>query len=125
MGLICSAPYPHPRRAVGPICSNLNRLRDFPAPALRVLMRHALASETRSLSFAIGPVRLTEMSASKQCCSFAWDRRSYHDRCHHNGRLIPLSMHLDGDKKALAAYHAGDRTSDLVAPYFRRAGMWV
>ena len=36
---------------------------------------------------------------------------------------VALAMHLDGDRKALRAYHAGDRTSDLVAPYFRRAGM--
>ena len=34
---------------------------------------------------------------------------------------VALAMHLDGDRKALRAYHAGDRTSDLVAPYFRRA----
>src|ERR1700722_14555022 len=34
-----------------------------------------------------------------------------------------LAMHLDGDRKALRAYHAGDRTSNLVAPYFERAGL--
>jgi hypothetical protein len=34
-----------------------------------------------------------------------------------------LLMHLDGDREALRAYHAGDRTSDLVAPYFKRAGL--
>jgi hypothetical protein len=34
-----------------------------------------------------------------------------------------LAMHLDGDRKALRAYHAGDRTSDLVEPYFERAGL--
>jgi hypothetical protein len=27
----------------------------------------------------------------------------------------------NGDLKALGAYHAGDRSSDVVAPYFRRA----
>jgi hypothetical protein len=36
---------------------------------------------------------------------------------------VALAMHLDGDRKALRAYHAGDRTSDLVAPYFERAGL--
>ena len=36
---------------------------------------------------------------------------------------VALTMHLDGDRKALRAYHAGDRTSDLVAPYFERAGL--
>jgi hypothetical protein len=30
-----------------------------------------------------------------------------------------LKMHLNGDRRALRAYHAGDRTSDLVAGYFR------
>jgi hypothetical protein len=33
---------------------------------------------------------------------------------------VALAMFLDGDLKALRAYHAGDRTSDLVAPFFRR-----
>jgi hypothetical protein len=32
---------------------------------------------------------------------------------------VALAMFLDGDLKALRAYHAGDRTSDLVAPFFR------
>jgi len=36
---------------------------------------------------------------------------------------VALAMHLDGDLKALRAYHAGDRTSDLVAQYFERAGL--
>jgi hypothetical protein len=36
---------------------------------------------------------------------------------------IALAMFLDHDLKALKAYHAGDRTSDLVAPYFKRAGL--
>jgi hypothetical protein len=36
---------------------------------------------------------------------------------------VALAMQLDGDLKALRAYHAGDRTSDLVAPYFERAGL--
>lgn len=30
---------------------------------------------------------------------------------------IALQMYLDGDRKALRAFVAGDRTSDLVAPY--------
>jgi hypothetical protein len=29
-------------------------------------------------------------------------------------------MFLDGEDRALRAYHAGDRTSELVAAYFRR-----
>jgi hypothetical protein len=33
---------------------------------------------------------------------------------------VALAMFLDGDAKALRAYHAGDRTSDLVAHYFER-----
>jgi hypothetical protein len=33
---------------------------------------------------------------------------------------VALAMFLDGDLKALRAYHAGDRTSELVAPFFRR-----
>jgi hypothetical protein len=36
---------------------------------------------------------------------------------------VALAMFLDDDLKALKAYHAGDRTSDLVAPYFKRAGL--
>jgi hypothetical protein len=52
---------------------------------------------------------------------------------HHLGRRVgggtwvvskvALAMHLDGDLKALRTYHAGDRTSNLVAPYFERAGL--
>jgi hypothetical protein len=33
---------------------------------------------------------------------------------------VALAMFLDGDTQALRAYHAGDRLSDLVAPYFER-----
>jgi hypothetical protein len=33
---------------------------------------------------------------------------------------VALAMFLDGDTMALKAYHAGDRASDLVAPYFER-----
>lgn len=33
---------------------------------------------------------------------------------------VALAMFLDGDERALAAYHAGDRTSEQVAGYFRR-----
>jgi hypothetical protein len=33
---------------------------------------------------------------------------------------VALSMFLDGDWKALAAYLAGDRSSSLVIPYFKR-----
>jgi hypothetical protein len=36
---------------------------------------------------------------------------------------VALSMFLDGDVRALRAYHAGDRTSEVVAPYFKRAGL--
>jgi hypothetical protein len=31
-------------------------------------------------------------------------------------------MFLDGEAKALRAYHAGDRTSPVVMPYFERVG---
>jgi hypothetical protein len=33
---------------------------------------------------------------------------------------VALAMFLDGDTVALKAYHAGDRASDLVGPYFER-----
>jgi hypothetical protein len=33
---------------------------------------------------------------------------------------VALAMFLDGDLKALRAYHTGDRSSDLVTPYFER-----
>jgi hypothetical protein len=36
---------------------------------------------------------------------------------------VALAMFLDGDEKALSAYHSGDRSSDLVAVYFERAGL--
>jgi hypothetical protein len=36
---------------------------------------------------------------------------------------IALAMHLDGDLKALKAYHSGDRTGALVESYFRREGL--
>jgi hypothetical protein len=35
---------------------------------------------------------------------------------------IALAMFLDGDDRALRAYHAGDRNSELVTAYFRRGG---
>lgn len=34
---------------------------------------------------------------------------------------VALAMFLDDDMKALRAYHAGDRTSEIVAPYFKAA----
>jgi hypothetical protein len=36
---------------------------------------------------------------------------------------VALAMFLDGDFKALRAYHAGDRSSELVTPYFKRIGL--
>ena len=49
---------------------------------------------------------------------------------HHLGRRVgggtwvvskvALAMFLDGDAKALRAYHTGDRSSELVASYFQR-----
>jgi hypothetical protein len=36
---------------------------------------------------------------------------------------VALAMFLDGDVKALRAYHAGDRTSELVLSHFRRVGI--
>jgi hypothetical protein len=32
-------------------------------------------------------------------------------------------MFLDGDTRALRGYHTGDRTSELVGPYFKRVGL--
>lgn len=36
---------------------------------------------------------------------------------------VALAMFLDGDEKALRAYHAGDRASPVVRQYFDRAGL--
>jgi hypothetical protein len=36
---------------------------------------------------------------------------------------VALQMWLEGDRRALAAYHAGDRSSPLVLTYYRRAGI--
>lgn len=36
---------------------------------------------------------------------------------------VALAMFLDGDQRALRAYHAGDRTSELIAGYFERSGL--
>jgi hypothetical protein len=36
---------------------------------------------------------------------------------------VALSMFLDGDRKALSAYLAGDRSSSLVKRYFERTGV--
>jgi hypothetical protein len=36
---------------------------------------------------------------------------------------VALAMFLDGDRKALRAYHSGDRTGVVVKPYFGRAGL--
>jgi hypothetical protein len=36
---------------------------------------------------------------------------------------IALAMFLDGDKKALQAYHSGDRTGAIVKAYFGRVGL--
>jgi hypothetical protein len=36
---------------------------------------------------------------------------------------VALAMLLDGDYKALRAYHTGDRTSEIVAVYFARFGL--
>jgi hypothetical protein len=33
---------------------------------------------------------------------------------------VALAMFLDGDDRALRAYHAGDRNSELVMVYFQR-----
>lgn len=54
-------------------------------------------------------------------------------QCHHLGRRVgggpwqvsrpALLMFLDDDKATLRAYLAGDRESELVLSYFRRAGI--
>lgn len=54
-------------------------------------------------------------------------------QCHHIGRRVAggpwmvsrpaLLMFLDDDSAALRAYLAGDRESELVRAYFRRAGI--
>lgn len=54
-------------------------------------------------------------------------------QCHHIGRRVAggpwmvsrpaLQMFLDDDARALRAYLKGDRESELVASYFRRAGV--
>jgi len=36
---------------------------------------------------------------------------------------VALAMFLDGDRKALQAYHSGDRTGKKVRAYFERAGL--
>jgi predicted transcriptional regulator of viral defense system len=36
---------------------------------------------------------------------------------------VALAMFLDGDLKALKAYHAGNRTEPTVIAYFRRVGL--
>ncbi len=36
---------------------------------------------------------------------------------------VALAMFLDGDDKALKAYHAGDRASDMVQCYFLRVAL--
>jgi hypothetical protein len=36
---------------------------------------------------------------------------------------VALAMLLNGDMRALRAYHAGDRTSEVVMPYFKQACM--
>lgn len=35
---------------------------------------------------------------------------------------VALAMFLDGDLKALRAYHSGDRTGEMVKSYFEQAG---
>lgn len=36
---------------------------------------------------------------------------------------VAAAAYLDGNREALKAYWAGDRTSDLVRPYFERLGL--
>jgi hypothetical protein len=36
--------------------------------------------------------------------------------------LVALAMFLDGNRNALRAYHQGDRVSEAVLAYYRRAG---
>ncbi|WP_244524955.1 MULTISPECIES: hypothetical protein [Bradyrhizobium] len=35
---------------------------------------------------------------------------------------VALAMFLDGDDRALRAYHAGDRSSEIVMGYYERSG---
>jgi hypothetical protein len=36
---------------------------------------------------------------------------------------VALAMFLDADESALRAYHAGDRSSEIVVGYYRRLGL--
>ena len=38
---------------------------------------------------------------------------------------VALAMHLDGNRKALRAYHAGNRSDPNVVYYFEREGLGV
>src|SRR5450759_988132 len=38
---------------------------------------------------------------------------------------VALTMHLDGNRKALRAYHAGNRSDPGVVRYFEREGLGV
>ena len=70
-------------------------------------------------------------SAAEAAISAGRSKRTIRDWCqiHDLGRRIggqwavskvALSMWLEGDRQALTAYLAGDRSSDLIADYFAR-----
>jgi hypothetical protein len=104
-----------PLRAEGP------KLRFPPEPQIRQILIPFDKRERISLKEAAGIAGKSESTMRGWAEEHGLGRRvgggTWSVSC------VALAMFLDGDAKALRAYHAGDRESELVAVYYRRAGL--
>ena len=131
---------PHPRPAAVPISSCLNRWRVLHGAGASVLMRHALLGPkpARWLCYWEGPVkRDTGFKTVLVYCVGPAEPRSYHDCCHHDGRLGPPLATLCSHSRPIGRLKQAGRTClakaadgrDLIMharmrPCRRSTGIW-
>jgi hypothetical protein len=89
-------------------------------PIYSVLVPYC-AEESISIKEAAGIASLSVSTVRQWCKQHGLGRRVADGRWRVS--TVALSMFLDGDRTALMAYHQGDRSSDLVRPYFERCGV--
>lgn len=79
------------------------------------------AREAISLRLAAQRANKSESTMRSWCVEHGLGRRVGEGPW--NVSRVALAMFLDGDIKALRAYHAGDRSTPLVTQYFERSGL--
>jgi hypothetical protein len=87
----------------------------------RIILIPFNPQEAISVAKAAEKAGKSESTVRSWCLNHGIGRRVVDGPCQVS--RVALQMLLDDDKKALCAYHLGERTSPLVARYFDRFGL--